>query len=234
MNAGVFGSSLTAVGILLTQLKLLQHPQLYSSLTPSESFYRVAMADDTSYAEVYLEGLKKHDYNFLLNDFSYFQFQRRSVPAPFDLRYGFYPNPFAVVTFEQFCDENECDPLVGDSYELYLQFLDELDERNWVPPFRYEVSFNQYAELSHPTAHLHIGRHDSNRWPVERILTPLAFTLLVTKHYYGDAWQLGADVDDKGEPTNKFDEQFISVKEVCTVIEPAYFSVRERRQPYLG
>ena len=234
MTPGIFGSSLTSVSIGLRDLGLLQHPQLFASLTPSDAFLRVALDNDTPYAAVYLEGLKQRDYNFLLTDYSYFQFQLRSAGQQFEIRYGFYPNPFEVQTYEAFCEANECDPYLSDSHELYLQSLEDMIERNWVPPFRYEVSFDQYKELAHPTSHLHIGRHDANRWPVERILTPLAFTLLIAKHYYGPAWGMGAEVDAEGQPFNRFDRQLSKAKAECVVVDAKYFTVRERQHPYVG
>jgi hypothetical protein len=235
MNAGAFGSSLTSTGILLRDLRLLHHPQLYASLVPSEAFMRLALASDSSYGELYREGLKNRDYNFLLVDFSYFQFQYRKVQKRFEVRYAFYANPFAVVTFEEFCFQYDCDPSEGDTYELFLQALEEMDERSLVPLLRYEVSFEQYAELIHPTAHLHIGMHATNRWPVERVLTPLAFTLLIAKHFYSDAWaQQGASSNDDEEEINRFDEMFIKAKADSDLVEADFFSARERQQIYLG
>ena len=45
---------------------------------------------------------------------------------------------------------------------------------------RYEVATRDYLELRHPAAHFHIGLHEG-RWPVDKILSPTAFTMFVAK-----------------------------------------------------
>ncbi|MGH1558005.1 hypothetical protein ACRAWD_09940 [Caulobacter segnis] len=56
-----------------------------------EDFRHAAMSDETLYEDLYLLGLRTSHYNFLLSDFSYFQF---SVNGDGESRFAYYPNPF--------------------------------------------------------------------------------------------------------------------------------------------
>ena len=57
-----------------------------------------------------------------------------------------------------------------------------------IPPIRFEYAPNQYRELAHPAAHLHIGRYPHNRWPSAITLGPTTFALLIAKMYYATPW----------------------------------------------
>jgi hypothetical protein len=62
---------------------------------------------------------------------------------------------------------------------------------------------------------------------VSRSLTPLAFTLLVLKHYYPAHW---ADADDANEETgNSLDSRLIRARAECVEVPEALFSTLERR-----
>lgn len=235
MTPAEFTGGLVSTSIALNDLALLHHPQWYSSLTPSEEFHRLALRGEGSYAELYRAGLRNRDYNFLLTDFSYFQFYYQQLRGRFELRYAFYPNPFPVISFQIFCRQFECDPGEPDSHDLYLQHLDELEERDLVPPLRYEVSFTQFNELVHPTAHLHVGLHGSSRWPVERILLPEAFALFISKHFYHESWRdNGRPKEGSTDPTNTFDIRYFAAKASSQVVESDYFTGQERRQMFLS
>jgi hypothetical protein len=56
----------------------------------------------------------------------------------------------------------------GADFELYLQLLEESEERGDALVIRYEVATRDYVELRHPAAHFHIGLHEGG-WPVATI-----------------------------------------------------------------
>src|SRR5215472_6389700 len=57
----------------------------------NEGFRDLILSDESRYVTVYLAGLNLSHYNFLLVDYSYFQF---SWSDPDCVRYAYYPNPF--------------------------------------------------------------------------------------------------------------------------------------------
>jgi hypothetical protein len=115
----------------------------------------------------------------------------------------------------------------------YLSMLRDarLDPR--VPLLRYEHAPDQYKGLHHPCSHFHIGHHADNRWALNRLLTPLAFTLLILKLYYGSVWRdLGLDEADKCG--NSFETALIEEKTNCRPIRDALFSALEARSFFFG
>ena len=96
------------------------------------------------------------------------------------------------------------------------------------PLLRYEHAPDQYQELHHPCSHFHIGHHADNRWALNRVVTPRAFTLLILKHYYGSVWRdLGHDEAD--ECGNGFETKLIEEKTRCRSIGDSLFSALEAR-----
>lgn len=158
------------------------------SLQVNARFNSVALDPESSYREIYLTAVSQSYYNLILLDYSILQFSWDSKDA---LRLAYLPNPWisgapevtrSVAKWEAFEEQgilssNEVDQLIG-----------ELPYLGSIPPIRFEFSLSQYKEHIHPVAHLHIGRHTDNRWPLARVLSPLTFTMMIVKFYYGDQW----------------------------------------------
>lgn len=234
MNEAGFRASLRSTHHLFADLGLLSLSRSYSSLEPSEEFRRAALRTG-KYAEIFRLGLRNRDYNLLLVDFSFFQFYFARTQQAFQVRYAYYPNPYEVVTFSEYCEALGVPETEGDPYELYLESLTEAEEINRVPVIRFDLSFGQYRELAHPAAHFHFGTHPDNRWPVERVLTPRAFALLICKQFYGEAWhEMGVDPASDPDDLNVFDKRLCDEKAACEVLRAEYFSDIERRQPFFS
>jgi hypothetical protein len=154
-----------------------------TSLRVSEEFRDLILAQDARYEDIYRRGIELAYYNFMLADYSFFQFSwfgRESV------RYAFYPNPFAKVSssradYERLRELEEAGWL---THEEYLAVLSDHHVANRDPMIRYEHAEGEYRAFHHPCAHLHIGRRPRGRWCVTRALTPFAFTMLILKHQY--------------------------------------------------
>jgi hypothetical protein len=235
MKRSDFMLSLRGTQGLLNDLELLQIPRWFAALEPSDEFTALAHRRDTRYADLFRTGLRNSDYNFLLTDFSYLQFYHIEGKETFEVRYAFYPNPFDVIPYEEFCRSLEVvdsDAADVDPYEVYYEHLAGVEEHLRTPPVRYEVSFRQYEELVHPAAHLHVGLHAESRWPVDRILTPLTFAAFVAKLFYAANWHVGRPKGAEGR--NRFDEVYIREKRACATIETAHFSDAERGQLFVG
>jgi hypothetical protein len=195
-----------------------------AALEVNEQFRDVILSHDSSYITVYLTGMNLTHYNFLLTDYAYFQF---SWSAPENLRYAYYPNPFEASA----ADFGRWRELVETGFitqEEYLSILRDSRIDPQMPSIRYEHAPDQYRELHHPCSHLHIGHHDDNRWALNRLLSPLAFTLLILKHYYGSVWrEIGYDEQDQCR--NSLESALIAEKSNCRQIGADLFSLLEAR-----
>lgn len=197
----------------------------------SGSFRSLALNSETSYRTVFLEGLSGRNYNFLLMDFSFLQFTFFDVEH---YRNAFYPNPFgrngrsSVAEYEQALSTGEV------SFEEYTQLLADEPIENAVPVLRFEMHRAGYVPLIHPTAHLHIGMHAENRWPVARELTPRLFTFFVVKHFYGSDWASAGYVPETaGGFSNTFDETYVNEKQNCRLLGYDMFHQHEHGQLHL-
>jgi hypothetical protein len=151
----------------------------------------------------------------LLTDYSFFQFAHNLNGNELSMRFAYYANPFIHVSPNEIMDQHD-----GPDYELFLQLLEENDERNDAIVVRYEVATRDYVELRHPAAHFHIGLHEA-RWPVDKILSPKAFSMLITKLFYTACWSEEAD------------EQLATEKHGCELLADGLFSVKDKRHIYI-
>lgn len=160
-----------------------------ASLPVDEDFRRVALAPESFYAEIYRVGLSRSSYNFLLSDYSYFQFSWDSDAA---WRLAYFPNPWiaGVPDAQDILDQWEAlEEMGGLSHEDASDLIEELPYKGAIPAIRFEYSRQQYREIVHPAAHFHIGRNADNRWPCAVLLGPHAFSMLVARLYYADQWR---------------------------------------------
>ncbi|MES2289947.1 MAG: DUF2290 domain-containing protein [Pseudomonadota bacterium] len=204
-----------------------------SSITVSDTFKQLALDTKSTYEDLYLEGLSGGQYNILLADYSFFQFGGTTDES---LRYAYYPNPFLGASQNAISELAELRTYVNEGVLDMDEFLHRVSEMRFTqhPPLvRYENAPSQYLELVHPCSHLHIGHHSENRWPVRRVLTPAAFTLLLLKLFYADFWQEG-DAIPSGHQTLSLDDMLASAKEDCGLLPEELFSVAAERQFYLA
>jgi hypothetical protein len=198
-----------------------------TSLRVSEEFRDLSLSDDARYEDIYRKGIELAHYNFMLTDYSYFQF---SWLGKENVRYAFYPNPFAkaVSTPTNLERLRELEDAGWLTHEEYLAILSERHVANRDPMIRYEHAEGEYRAFHHPCAHLHIGHPPRGRWCVTRALTPYAFTMLILKHQYPREWQsCGADQADA--TGNVFETALLNERTSLPEIGPAFLSVLEKR-----
>lgn len=163
-----------------------------SSLHPlsvNPEFNAVALDPVATYRDIYLKASSLSYYNFMLQDHAIFQFSWRNSD---NWRLAYLPNPWlsGVISAGERLSEWEALQEMGDlDSEDVVRLVDELPFEAAIPSIRFEYSISQYKEMSHPVAHLHIGRHTENRWALARSLDPLTFTMLIVKQYYNNIWQ---------------------------------------------
>jgi|SRR6185312_8700076 len=214
----------------------LQLGETFSQPTPLEvdgEFRDIALTPTSTYSDVYLAGLNRSHYNFLLFDYSYFQFSWEKINH---VRYAYYPNPFLATDEQNIKDFRRKRELVENgtvTHEDYLALLRDTPIEARVPALRYENSPDQRRELRHPCSHLHIGHHGDDRWPLNKLLSPLAFTLLVVKHYYGNEWRSIGD-RDSDQNGNIYDSMLIKEKaEGCVLVSANLFSDKDAASFFL-
>lgn len=187
-------------------------------------FRNLILRENANYVTIFSTGLRLSHYNFLLTDYSYFQF---SWSAKDNVRYAYYPNPFltgreslSAALLKELNQELADEIITLDEYQNAL--AEEKPEVR-VPLIRYENAPDQYVSFQHPCSHFHIGHHAENRWPVNRLLTPQAFTLLILKLYYADAWRrFWKEVE--GGQENALEARLIAARRESHLIDDALFS----------
>ncbi|WP_194766053.1 DUF2290 domain-containing protein [Tamlana sp. I1] len=149
------------------------------------------------YFEAYKTGLENYDFDFLLDDESYFQFQFSIKEGILEIRYSFFQNPFEHLTYEEYL-ANEIDleeieesiESIGNLFEMeYNQFLNEQDLSSNYSTIRYDSDFKNYKPILHSVSHIHIGHLSNIRIPIDKILSPLRFVLFTIKHIYYHNWK---------------------------------------------
>lgn len=230
MTLSEFSRSFQETRPLLEELKLLRPPMRFHR-KPSEEFQNVALRSDAPYADVFRTGLEQQDYCFLLDDYSFFQlFYAEGARGRFSLRYAFYPNPFPYVSLGGFLDDLGLSGSHPEAIEFYHQHLSEQSGVDGFGPFRYEVDFDAHRPLRHACAHLHVGHQTTTRIPLDKVLSPKAFVLFMTKCNFPDAWC--ASDNTAGVP-NALDKAFEAEKASCVTLADEYFEEAERGELFL-
>lgn len=205
--------------------------EIYSNPSPlpvNDEFRDLALSSSTTYIELYNKGLALSHYNMLLTDFSFFQFSSEGID---NVRYAFYPNPYASSSDDYnhwFKSRQEMVQAGMLTHEEFLSLLADKTGLGTVPLLRYENAPGQRAKFNHPSSHFHIGFHSENRWAVRRVLTPTAFALLVFKLYYGSNWRSRGD-DEEDEVRNRFERTLITEKAKCYLVADDLFDAEEER-----
>ncbi len=187
MQLGEFNASIRAAAEFFTEQNLWLATVYDMSLPRSAEFNKLSLTSK-DYIEIYDRGLALSHYNFLLADFSYFQF---SFTDPSEYALAYYPNPRlsgspeAIELFRGFEKERE-EGLLSD--EEFSELIAEIPSRTVIPRIRFEYSGSQYRSVRHPGAHFHVGMSGEDRWPSARQLSPKSFSLLMTKMYFPETW----------------------------------------------
>ncbi|MBA1289192.1 DUF2290 domain-containing protein [Pseudomonas japonica] len=219
---------------VVEKLQLLESFSQPEPLPVNEDFRKIILSEGNTYRDVYLAALNMSYHNIILSDFSFFQF---SIEKQDHVRYAYYPNPFMSGSLEEkkrFRKYRELLEAELISQEDFERMLVDTSHVSGVPMFRYENAPGQRVKFHHPCSHFHIGFHSENRWPVERILTPFAFSLLVLKQYHGISWRSHGDSEDDAHTGNIFDTNLISEKYECRIIGPDFFEDIEKRSFFFG
>lgn len=189
MDADEFRQKLRAAwDFLYEEIGIARSASSLSSLKIDDEFNRVALDPDSSYKEIYLAAISRSYYNIVLTDYSIYQFSWTNTDT---WRLAFLPNPWIAGVpgaMELVQTWENLESLGAYDQEEVAALISELPYFGSIPPIRFEYAVEQYREIAHPCAHLHIGRDTENRWAVSKHLNPLTFTMIITKMYYVDRW----------------------------------------------
>jgi hypothetical protein len=211
---------------IVVDLKLAETISSAAPLRVNEKFRDLLFSEGIQYSELYLAGLELQHFNILLTDFSFFQY---SFSDDDHVRYAYYPNPFvetahASENIHRLRELVEAELITG---EEFLAIVNEQRNDNRAAPIRYENAPGDRKPFSHPCSHFHIGHGVGGRWALSRHLTPLAFTLLVLKHYYAAQWQDGESSEE--ESGNVFEARLIRARAACEEVGETLFSALEKK-----
>jgi len=206
------------------------------SLETNQKFKNIALNRASKYEDIYRKGLSLSYYNFMLDDYSYFQFYLDSNHGNIhQIRYAFYPNPYEIPqAFESFSQEMISEGEAFGLGELYIQSLDEAEICHLYPPIRYDFDPENHTATRHPAGHFHIGAYQGSRIPVRRIFTPLIFSLFIIKTFYPEKWSRYEDEIPKADGfLNEFDRILSDSKRQCALLTNDLFTESEGYLPYI-
>jgi hypothetical protein len=167
-----------------------------TSLSVNKEFNYMALSDNSTHQGIYFRGLELSYYNFILHDYSYFQFSLSKEGHETECRLAYYPNPMSDETqgtpnsptselkfYEDLFNAGDID------FEQLSQALSEIEIAITSPIVRYDISFSQFNEISHPFAHIHFGINNSSRVAANRVFSPEYFVMFIARTFYFDDWQ---------------------------------------------
>jgi hypothetical protein len=233
MTRAQFKGYVRAASATLTELGLLQFISELGSLSVGGDFKASARDPAIAYEKLYLLGLSNQEYNFILNDYAYYQFYADGESGE-ELRYAYYPCPYDISIVESVVLQEDVMAGVID-LEAVDQILSEADLSHRAPTVRFDVSFQQYVECAHACAHFHIGHQVQDRWACNQVLTPLAFALIVTRAYYGESWFAGGvRIGGSQGYKNGYDLRVVNALAECAPLGEGRFTPLERRILHFG
>ncbi len=222
MNEGAFIASLKEAELYLKNIEALKSSGVKKLNDFSDEFKKASQQRD--YYNAYKVAKRNLDYNFLLNDDSFFQFsfERNESGLP-SVRYAFFQNPQEYIDYGEYILEFVKEDLlvVGELFrEEYEQYLTELQINSASIPIRYDLDVKNYKALIHSVSHIHIGHMNDVRIPCNKIISPKKFALFVIKHSNYSLWK------DLIEGENSYTINLLATAKVaCVNLEATYWNI---------
>lgn len=192
----------------------------------------IDMSKKGDYVSIYRLWLKNRDFNFILEDLSYFQYSYEQSESAFILRYAYYQNPYYHITYAEYIQKNIAEWLLNteeEAWELlqdeYEQYMMEQAMNHKCISIRYDFSPDQYKPDHHPTSHLHIWNNENFRLPSSLTITPQNFTLFILKQIYPEIWIRNITY---------LKAKSSSTKPLCGILPITLFNADEKNGLFLG
>lgn len=238
MTIGSFNASVKQIEVLLKIFNLFRQKGIKSINNDgvSDDFKRASQKSD--YFSAYKTAISNYDFDFLLYDQSFFQFEfkNKSNGCP-DVRYAFFQNPQEYKSYEQYLDSlrqegnlQETNEQVGDIFkEEYEQYLIEKQINLTSTSIRFDVDFNNYKPHVHSVAHIHVGHQNNIRIPCNKIITPYKFVLFVLKHIYYHSWKEMIESENQ-----ELQRSLSNAKTVCLNLDDKKWTLNEERELFIS
>lgn len=227
-----FNKSIISAHKFCSELGLLNFVQKSTSLHIEPLFNDVALMPDASHESIFFAGLEHQYYNFLLKDYSFFQFSLTN-DSPYESRLCYIPNPqnnMLVTNFDDTSPDSRSSIGVynqmfkeGDiDFEEYSQAISEIESKVSTPIIRVDTSESQYTPVDHPYCHMHMGINNQSRLSLDRYMSPSLFTMFILRTFYYDAWS------ERNCDERSLEKRLISEKNALDVFEPELFCNLQR------
>lgn len=149
----------------------------------------------SEYEETYRKAILNYDYDILLKDGAIFQFSLEKINrTKYKLKYSYLPNPYSdsIENYKEFIKEKyevEYED-VGEKYrDFFEQYVTEEKPNSNVSPIRYDYDEHSYMHMCHPVSHMHIGKNEDIRLPINYKILPEMFIHSVIMLAYCDCWK---------------------------------------------
>lgn len=188
MNEGLFNSQVNVIDKVLNHLGILLERNYFPN-------YHLCVANrfrNKPYKEVWEICFAEKFYNFLLQDYSLFQF-RADFHSPV-YNYCFYESPHRILAYTDYVQSefNLSDEELQEIGDLlrydYEGFLSSSEYKEDTTPVRYDYDPLRYLEARHPASHMHMGHNNNIRIRTKKLLKPLSFLEFVLRQYYPEKW----------------------------------------------
>lgn len=197
MNVSQFNVSMSNTYKFLKHCNLFRMKGIKSLAEHGVSDEFKEASQSGKYYDAYSKGLENYDYDFLLIDQSFFQFEYCQRPDCDEIRYAFYQNPIDFMSYKEYLESNPAYSCLDESideigeifYTEYQQFLDEQEINSVFTTIRYDTDLSNYSPLVHSVSHIHIGHNNNVRIPINKLISPLRFVIFVVKHVYYYLWK---------------------------------------------
>ncbi len=198
-----------------------------------------AASQRADYVDCYSTGKRNFDFDFLLSDESFFQFEFKiqefeKLPA---IRYAYFQNPQYYISYNEYLNklredgivESETNDILGETFlEEHEQYTIEAELNASSLSMRYDTDEASYRPCIHSAAHFHIGNGNQVRLPCDKLITPLKFVLFTLKHIYYNHWK--ELIENKNELVGqRLDES----KKLCSSLNDKYWNQIEGRELFL-
>ena len=195
MNIACFRIHLQQTKNLLSKMNILAESNINAGhFEPSDETKKAGHGTD--YYELYECVARNYDYEFRLNDGSYFQMAYIND----GLRYAFLESVSEAMSFEDYCfleglSDDQVKDMNEEEYvvlrECYEVDADSLKKKTHPLYIRYDYTrkLEEHIPNVHSSSHFHFGWDNNSRIPCSRILTPESFACFSIKMYSPSIWK---------------------------------------------
>lgn len=207
---------------VLEELKLFKNKFAKNSLYSNEFLQK---SKNSNYIDAYNAAINNLDFDILLTDDSFFQFEERVEKLSNGknttvVRFAYFENPYNTISYAEYLQKHGFNiDEIGD--ELRLDYEQDMSEKSLKEEFftlRYDCSEGTYKKGIHPYSHFHIGFRESFSIPINKHISPLVFVNFVLKSRYYSHWSNQMTSNDA------FSEAYFACKKDLFKVHSNFFS----------